>query len=174
LWREWFLLSRFSTNFGSLAAFEKGRVEVIDDDPRHYAFSNMFEVAGHAQPYEQVAVGKNRQYVLEVLRAEGTSPWRICSHDQSALVMDGHVTVELAQPGPDQRPAADQQGSVALSGGEPAGTRMGHVVAGHGHMVLLPAGAAYRFSADAPGVLLVQTIEGPDTLYRWSEICQTT
>jgi hypothetical protein len=167
-------LSRFATKFGSLAAFEKGRVEVIDDDPRHYAFSNMFEVAGRARPYEQVAVGKNRQYVLEVLRAEGTSPWRTCSHDQSALVMDGQVVVELVQPGPDQRPPADQQGSVALPGGDPTGARMGSVVARHGHMVLLPAGAAYRFRAESPGVLLVQTIEGPDTLYRWSEICQTT
>jgi hypothetical protein len=167
-------LSRFTTQFGSLDAFEKGRVEVIDDDPRHYAFSNMFDVAGRAQPYEQVAVGKNRQYVLEVLRAEGTSAWRICSHDQSALVMDGQVTVELVQPGADQTPAADQEGSVALPGEEPTGAPMGRVVAGHGHMVLLPANAAYRFSAERPGVLLIQTIEGRDTLYRWPEICQTT
>lgn len=167
-------MSRFTTQFGSLDAFEKGRVEVIDDDPRHYAFSNMFEVASRARPYEQVAVGKNRQYVLEVLRAEGTSAWRICSHDQSALVMDGQVTVELVQAGPEQQPAADQEGSVALPAAEPTGARMGSVVARHGHMVLLPANAAYRFSAEQPGVLLIQTIEGQDTQYRWAEICQTT
>ena len=54
------MLSRFATRFGSLAAFEKGRVEVVDDDPRHYAFSNMFDVASRAKPWEQVAVGLNR------------------------------------------------------------------------------------------------------------------
>jgi hypothetical protein len=51
---------------------------------------------------------------------------------------------------------------------------MGEVVARRGHMTLLPAGAAYRFSADQPGVILMQTIEGPDTVYKWAEIVQTT
>ena len=49
----------------------------------------MFEVASASKPYEKVAVGKNMQYVLEVLRAEGTSEWRTASHDEFALVMDG-------------------------------------------------------------------------------------
>jgi hypothetical protein len=166
-------LSRFATRFGSLVAFEKGRVEVVDDDPRHYAFSNMFDVASRAKPWEQVAVGLNRQYVLEVVRAEGTSGWRICGHDQSALVMDGRVVVELAQPGPDQGAPAGQEGSVRLPGDEPQGARMGTVTAGHGHLVLLPAGAAYRMLAEEVGVVLVQTIQGPDTVFRWEEICQT-
>ena len=26
---------------------------------------------------------------------------------------------------------------------------------------------------DGVGVILLQTIEGPDTIYRWAEICQT-
>ena len=167
------MLSRFATRFGSLAAFEKGRVEVVDDDPRHYAFSNMFEVASRARPWEQVAVGLNRQYVLEVIRAEGTSDWRICRHDQSALVMDGRVVFELCQPDRDQQGPADHDGSVALPGGTPGGPRMGRVTAGHGHLVLLPAGAAYRMLAEEVGVVLVQTIQGPDTVFRWEEICQT-
>jgi hypothetical protein len=50
---------------------------------------------------------------------------------------------------------------------------MGRIVASRGHMSLLPAGAAYRFSADEPGVILLQTIDGDDTLYRWAEIIQT-
>ena len=33
------------TRFGSLAHYEKGGVEVINDDARNYVFSNMFEVA---------------------------------------------------------------------------------------------------------------------------------
>jgi hypothetical protein len=40
-------------------------------------------------------------------------------------------------------------------------------------MALLPANAAYRLRADTPGVVLVQTIYGPDSIERWAEICQT-
>jgi hypothetical protein len=166
-------VSGFVTRFGSLGSYEQGRVEVVDDDPRHYAFSNIFQVANQAAPWEQVAVGQNRQYVLEVLRAEGTSPWRTCAHDQSALIMDGQVLVELAQPGPHQQPPAGQQGSVGVAG-VPGGARMGRVTAGRGHLVLLPAGACYRMSAERPGVVLIQTIAGPDTQYRWTQICQTS
>jgi hypothetical protein len=164
-------VSRFTTRFGSLDGFEKGYVEPIDDDPRHYAFSNIFDVASRSQPYEHVAVGKNRQYVLEVARAEGTSAWRTRAHDQSALVMDGEVRIEFRELGPEQRPDPASEGSATLDG-EPAGRPMGHVVCRRGHMALLPAGAAYRFDAANPGVLLIQSVEGPETIYRWSEICQ--
>jgi len=58
-------------------------------------------------------------------------------------------------------------------GHEPTGPRMGRVVARRGHMTLLPVHAAYRFRADKPSVVLLQTIEGADTVYRWGEICQT-
>ena len=166
-------LSRFTTKFGSLDHYEKGHVEIIDDDPRHYAFSNIFDAASRSKPYEKVAVGRNRQYVLEAIRAEGTSSWRTCSHDEFALVMDGEVTIELAKIGDGQGPGAEVEGSVALEG-EPAGPRMGEVVARRGHMTLLPVGAAYRFHADRPGVILLQTIEGRDTVFKWEEICQTT
>lgn len=168
-------MSRFVTRFGSLERFEKGRVEVIDDDPRHYAFSNMFEVASRSRPWEQVAVGQNRQYVLEVVRAEGTSGWRTASHDQSALVMDGRVVVELAELAAGQAPDGHAQGSRALADGQPGGRAMGRVTAGRGHLVLLPAGVGYRMLAEeGPGVVLVQTIQGPDTLFRWPQICQTS
>ncbi len=50
---------QYDTRFGSLEDYEKGGIELIDDDPKHYAFSNMFEVASAAKPYEKVAVGKN-------------------------------------------------------------------------------------------------------------------
>jgi hypothetical protein len=166
-------LSRFTTKFGSLDHYEKGHVEIIDDDPRHYAFSNIFDAAARSKPYEKVAVGKNRQYVLEAIRAEGTSSWRTCSHDEFALVMDGEITIELAKIGDGQGPGPEVEGSVALEG-EPAGPRMGEVVARRGHMTLLPVGAAYRFHADRPGVILLQTIGGRDTVFRWEEICQTT
>jgi hypothetical protein len=163
-------VARYTTRFGSLLDYDKGGVEVIDDEPEHYAFSNVFEVAANAKAWEKVAVGKNQQYVLEAVRAEGTSEWRTAAHDESALVMDGAVTVELVKLEASPVPA-DKTGSVRLDG-EPQGRPMGRIVARRGHMVLLPAGAAYRFSADEPGVILLQTIDGDDTVYRWAEIIQ--
>ena len=63
-----------------------------------------------------------------------------------------------------------KEGSIGLDG-EPAGRPMGRIVARRGHMALLPANAAYRFHADRPGVILLQTILGDDTVERWAEIC---
>ena len=160
---------QYATKFGSLTNYEKGGIDLIDDDPKRYAFSNIFEVASAAAPYEKVAVGKNMQYVLEVLRAEGTSEWRTCAHDEFALLLDGEVEVRLVGLDAPAVPA-DKHGSVRLDG-EPAGRPMGRIVARRGHMVLLPANAAYRFHADRPGVILLQTILGDDTVERWAEIC---
>lgn len=162
---------QYTTRFGSLERYEKGGVEVIDDDPRNYVFSNIFEVAARARPFEKIAVGKNFDYVIEVVRVEGTSPWRACSHDETALVMDGEV--EFTFQALDEPPSLPESGSIALEGGEPSGKPMGRVLARRGHLTLLPAGRAYRYAATAPAVLLVQTIDGPETLHRWAEICQT-
>jgi hypothetical protein len=159
----------YETKLGSLAQFEKGTIEIIDDDPKRYAFSNMFEVASSSKPYEKVAVGKNMEYVLEVLRAEGTSGWRTCAHDEFALVVDGEVEVRLVKL---EEPLAPEgkNGSIAVEG-EPRGRQMGRVIARRGHMALLPAHAAYQFHAEAPGVILLQTVKGDDTIERWPEIC---
>ena len=162
-------MTGYVTRFGSLDKYEKGGVDVIDGEAKHYAFSNMFEVASASKPYEKVAVGKNMQYVLEVLRAEGTSPWRTCAHDEFALVMDGTIVVELVKLDTPVRPDG-AEGSVAIEG-EPVGSRMGRITATRGHMALLPAHSAYRFSTEQPGVILLQTILGPDTVERWDEIC---
>jgi mannose-6-phosphate isomerase-like protein (cupin superfamily) len=161
-----------ATYFGSLENYRKGGVEVIDDNPKNYAFSNIFEVASKSKPYEKVAVGKNLKYVIEALRAEGTSPWFAAAHDEAALVMDGELEVHYVKP--DQPVvAAGKEGTVKLSA-EPAGKKMGYVKVRRGHMALLPAGAAYQFrNAGKPGVLLVQTILGENTVEKWAEICQT-
>lgn len=164
-------MSQYTTVFGSLDHFEKGGVHVIDDDPKYYAFSNVFEVASRAAPYEKIAVGQNMEYVLEAIRAEGTSAWRATPHDEFALIMDGEVTVELLDPATPQVDAG-AHGSVGLAG-DPDGTPMGRIVAQRGHMALLPAGKCYRFHAANPSVILLQTIAGPDTVFKWSEICQT-
>lgn len=165
-------MSSQQTYFGSLDNYRKGGVETIDDNPKNYAFSNIFEVASKSKPYEKIAVGKNLKYVIEALRAEGTSPWFAAAHDEAALVMDGELEVHYVKP--DSAPvAAGKEGSVKLSG-EPSGKKMGYVKVKRGHMALLPAGAAYQFrNAGKPGVLLVQTILGENTVEKWAEICQT-
>jgi hypothetical protein len=165
-------MKTYTTRFGALADFEKGTIDIIDDDPKRYAFSNVFEVASTSRPYEKVAVGKNRQYVIEAIRAEGTSEWRTAPHDEFALVMDGEVEIRFLELADLSVVPPGKQGSVALAG-PPAGRKMGVVRARRGHMTLLPAGAAYQFHAERPGVILLQTIAGDDTRYRWGEICQT-
>jgi hypothetical protein len=165
-------MTTYTTVFGSLDNYTKGTIDIIDDDPKRYAFSNVFEVASTAQPYEKVAVGKNRQFVVEAIRAEGTSEWRTSPHDEFALVMDGEVEIRLRKLGADDLGPTAARGSNALAG-PPSGPPMGRVVAKRGHMTLLPVGAAYQFHAASPSVILLQTQEGPDTVYRWAEIIQT-
>ena len=165
-------MAQQATRFGSLERFEKGGVEVVHDDARNYVFSNIFEVASRARPYEKVAVGKNIEYVIEAIRADGTSGWRASAHDEFALVMDGEVEIRLLKLDDPGAVPAGTQGSVALSG-TPKGRKMGVVRARRGHMTLLPAGAAYQFHAARPGVILLQTLAGRDTIERWAEICQT-
>ena len=41
------------TVFGSLDSYQKGSVQIIDDNPKNYAFSNIFEVASQSKPYEK-------------------------------------------------------------------------------------------------------------------------
>jgi len=103
------------TRFRSLEHYEKGGVEVINDDPRNYAFSNIFEVASKSEPYEKVAVAKNLKYVLETIRAEGTSPWYTAAHDESAIIMDGEVEIRLIKV---ETPAAaeEHEGTTMLEG----------------------------------------------------------
>ena len=36
-------------------------------------------------------------------------------------------------------------------------------------MTLLPAGAAYQFHAARPGVVMLQTLAGRDTVERWAD-----
>ena len=81
----------YTTRFGSLADHQKGTIEIIDDDVRSTTSSPTCSRWPRAsRPYEKVAVGKNMEYVLEVIRAEGTSEWRTCAHDEFALVDGRH------------------------------------------------------------------------------------
>jgi hypothetical protein len=148
-------MSQYTTAFGSLSNFEKGTLSIINDNPKYYCYSNVFEVASKSKPWEKVAVAKNLEYVIEAIRAEGTS--------------DGEVTVsfiELADAGA----LAAKDGTQRLSG-TPAGRKMGRIHLKKGHQALLPKGAAYQFSAARPSVMIQQTIAGDLTVQKWAEIC---
>src|ERR1700761_3193996 len=155
------------TLFGSLNSFNKGSIEIISGKPEHYAMSNVFEVASIAKPYEKVVVGKNLKYVIETLRAEGSSPWFAASHDEFAVVLDGEIDIYFIKPSDGPLVDAQTEGSVRLEG-QPSGQSMGHVRLRRGHQALLPAGAAYKFDAVKKGVLLVQTILGRDSVQKWA------
>jgi hypothetical protein len=163
----------YQTRFGSLSHYEKGGVQIVDDNVRHYAFSNCFEVASLSKPYEKVVFGQNQIYVLETLRAEGPSPWYTCAHDEFALVMDGEVQIHLVKLGAEQQvPDAEHNGAVLVKG-EPRGPAMGWMTLRRGHQALLPKGSAYQFRATAPAVVVLQTCKGDLSIERWAQICQT-
>jgi len=161
----------YRTQFGSLERFEKGGIELIHGRANDYVFSNVFEVASRATPYEKIVVGKNLQYVVEVLRAEGDSAWFTASHDEFAVVMDGEVDVHFIKLTDPQRLApATTEGSIRLEG-EPSGRAMGFVRLQRGHQALLPKAAAYQFRARRLGVLILQTVLGQHSIQKWNEIC---
>ncbi|MGM9488320.1 hydroxyquinol 1,2-dioxygenase [Ideonella sp. YS5] len=163
----------YETKFGSLDRFEKGQVQAIDDNVRHYAFSNCFEIASKSKPYERVVFGQNQIYVLECARAEGTSPWYTCAHDEFALVMDGEVEIHLVQLAGEQIvPDVEHDGAVLVKG-EPKGKKMGWMNLRRGHQGMLPKNSAYQFRSAKPGVVVIQTCKGDVSVERWAEICQT-
>ncbi len=161
---------QYQTSFGSLDKFEKGTIELINDKAKHYVFSNVFDVANKSKPYEKVVVGKNLQYVIETLRAEGDSPWFAASHDEFVVAMEGEIEVHYVKLGDSLKVAATKEGSVRIQG-TPAGRTMGVIKLKRGHQALLPAGAAYQFRAKKRGVLLLQTILGELSVEKWAEIC---
>jgi len=163
----------YTTRFGSMQDYDKGRVEIINDDVKHYAFSNCFDIANNSKPYEKVVFGQNMEYVLEVVRAEGDSPWYTCAHDEFALCMDGEVQIHLVKlDGAQAVQDENKEGSVLVDG-EPQGAKMGWIKLGRGHQGMLPAGSAYQFRSSEPGVIILQTCKGELSIERWADICQT-
>jgi hypothetical protein len=160
-------MTTYRTVFGSLEKHEKGTIEIINDDPKHYVYSNVFDVVAGAKPYEKTAVAKNLEYVIEAIRAEGRSRWMTCAHDEFVVVLDGEVEVELAKLA---KAPGGKPGTVMLAG-EPDGKRMGTILLKRGHQALLPVGAAYRFNAARPSAMIQQTLKGDLTVEKWGEIC---
>lgn len=158
----------FKTQMGSLASYQKGTIE-LNDDLKHYAFSNIFEICSKAKPYERVMVVSNLEYAAEAVRAEGTSPWYTAPHDEFAIVMDGEIEFTFFELVESEKPS-HKAGAMRLKA-DPKGKRMGRVIARRGHEVLLPQGSAYQLKAAKPSVLLIQTSAGPESVEKWSEIC---
>ena len=161
------------TRFASTDNYTKGGVEIIgDEQPKRYLFSNMFEVAADAKPWERVVVAKNLEFTIECVRADGDSPWYICSHDETLLSMQGAMNVHFIKPDDTSVvPAEDHQGAVRLTA-QPDGRAMGYVEMQRGHQTLLPAGAAYQVRPHELGVGLIQSIQGEESIARWADICQ--
>lgn len=162
----------YKTKFGSLENYEKGGVQVINDNAKNYAFSNCFEIANDSKPYEKVVFGINQIYVLEVLRAEGVSPWFTCAHDEFALVMDKDVDIHLVKLDEAQRISDAEKNGAVVVPGEPLGHNMGRMRLKRGHQALLPANTAYQFRAAQPGVIVLQTCKGDLSVEKWADICQ--
>jgi hypothetical protein len=163
---------QYQTVFGSLEQYDKGRVEVINDNAKNYAFSNVFEICTKAKAWERVVFGMNQIYVLEAVRAEGTSPWYSCAHDEFALCMDQEVEVHLVKLDQPAVQDAEKNGAVKLES-EPRGKQMGWIKLKRGHQALLPANTAYQLRAAKPAVVVLQTCKGELSIERWAEICQT-
>lgn len=163
-------MSQYTTVFGSLEKFQKGTLSIINDSPKSYCFSNVFDVASKSKPWEKVAVAKNLEYVIETIRAEGTSDWFSAGHDEFVVVLDGAVTVSFIELADAAAVPSGKDGTVRLAG-TPAGKRMGRIRLKRGHQALLPKGAAYQFMADQPSVMIQQTIVGDLTVQKWAEIC---
>lgn len=163
----------YETKFGSMKSFEKGRVEPIADDVKHYAFSNCFDIANKSKPYEKVVFGKNQIYVLEALRADGISPWFTCAHDEFALNMDTDVEIHLIKLEGAQIVQDSEKNGAILVHGEPAGQKMGWMKLKRGHQGMLPKNTAYQFRATEPSVLIMQTCQGDLSVEKWADICQT-
>ena len=162
-----------TTVFGSTDNFTKGGVEITGkEQASHYLFSNMFEVAANAAPWERTVLAKNLEFTIECVRAEGDSPWYICAHDETALLMQGSLVAHFRKPtNQNLLPPEDKEGAIQLET-EPDGSQMGYVKASRGHLTLLPANAAYQFSAPELSVILIQTVLGDLSVQKWADICQ--
>ena len=161
-------MADYTTELGSLDDFRKGGVHIINDDPRNYVFSNAFEVAGKSAPFERVCVAKTWSTRSRSCARKAPRPGsRLPTMSSRSASTAGSSRADEAWRG-----RAGGDGAHALDG-EPEGPRMGRIRAGRGHLTLLPAHAAYRISAEAPSVVLFQTMDGPLTIERWAEICQT-
>ena len=160
----------YQTKFASIDEYNKGGIQVLNEDPKRFVFSNIYEVASNSAPYERVVVAKNLDYTIEVSRAEGTSSWYVCAHDEFVVAMDHDIEVHFVKLDDESQVDPDKDGAVKLQG-HPEGQKMGRIQMKRGHQALLPENTAYRFQSARPATLMLQTILGEESLEKWAEIC---
>lgn len=160
----------YKTAFASIDNYHKGGIQALVEDPKRYVFSNMFEIAATNAPYERIVAAINLDYTIEIARAEGTSPWFVCAHDEFVVAMDYDVEVHYVKLADDSIVDEDKDGAVKLNG-TPDGQKMGRIFLKRGHQALLPEKVAYRFQAAKPATLLIQSILGEASVEKWADIC---
>jgi len=161
---------KYATAFASIDSYQKGGVQIIDDNVKNFVFSNIYEVAATNPPYQRIVVAKNLDYTLEVARAEGVSAWYVCSHDEFVVAMDYSVEVHFVELADSTGVDDDKDGAIRLQG-QPQGKKIGKAILNRGHMALLPEKTAYQFQSAKPATLLFQTILGQESVERWNDIC---
>lgn len=164
------MTTEYKTVFASIDNYRKGGVQCLNEDPKRYVFSNLYEVAATSAPYERVVVAKNLDYTIEAARAEGGSDWYACSHDEFVVAMDYDVEVHYLKLDDCSIVDEDKDGAVKLPSNT-AGQNMGRVFLKRGHMALLPEKTAYRFHANQPSTLMIQSILGEESVEKWADIC---
>ncbi|GGO79924.1 hypothetical protein GCM10011348_15450 [Marinobacterium nitratireducens] len=164
------MMAEYKTKFASIDDYTKGGIQILNEDPKRFVFSNLYEVAATSAPYERVVVAKNLDYTIEVSRAENTSDWYVCSHDEFVVAMDYDVEVHFVKLDDEKVVDENQDGAVKLQG-HPDGRKMGRILMKRGHQALLPEKVAYRFQASAPATLMLQTLIGQESVEKWGDIC---
>jgi len=160
----------YTTAFASIDNYEKGGIQLLNDNVKNYVFSNVYDVASKSPPFERVVVAKNLSYVIEAMRAEGTSTWFACAHDEFAVAMDYDVEIHFVSLDDISSISDEKEGASAL-GEDIQGQKMGRIKLRRGHMALLPEKTAYRFSCSIAATVIIQTILGDVSVEKWSEIC---
>ena len=159
-------MTEYTTELGSLDSYRKGGAHIIDDDPRNYVFSNVFEAA--ANPRRSSGFAWRRTWNTSSRSCAPRAPRR--GSRRGTTSSPCAWTAPSRWPSPGTR--AQRRKATGLDG-EPDGPRMGRIKTGRGHLALLPGGAAYRIAAVRPSVVLFQSIDGPLTAHKWADICQT-
>lgn len=107
-----------------------------------------------------------------MLRAEGSSPWFTCAHDEFALNMDTDVEIHLIKLDASQTVKDEEKNGAVLVQGEPKGQKMGWMKLKRGHQGMLPKNTAYQFRSAQPSVVILQTCQGDLSVEKWADICQ--
>lgn len=162
-------MSNIKTQFGSMKNYVKGHLKIINDSPKRYAFSNLFDVAKNSKKYEKIVVAKNLEYAVEVIKCVEKSEYYVNGHDEFALVMDGDIEVSLFEAAANLKKFPSYGAEIVAI--DKVDKPIGRIHAKRGHMILLPMNHIYQINAKNDAVILLQTMIGKLSCERWSEIC---